>query len=540
TNQHSEIEALRRRFVERFKDAVTSVAGCVDLAAGFVSPFSSDSIAKSRTCHCLQATALAPLSTSPCRRGRRRFEKDVRCGKVVLGRVWACYDGADRSLAAVIDYMVDAASKLVNLEEEEEALLEELSSCWENLEAVYEISSDTGSIQNPRELLDRIVGRALSLSTGLAGVLWIEEGAALQPIVTKNAMEMEPRDPSRGLIGKALSCFCASIINGRDEIVAAEGPNPELERAVSAAVIPLMTRHGFLGVLELWNEEEGSRFHSRDVKLLQTLAHQAGTVVENERLHRASIDTMRLRHEVEIGSNIQQALLVARTPRGLSNLKVAAISIPSQSIDGDFYDFIKHRDYCVDVLVGDVMGKGIPAALVGAATKTSFLRAMGQWSGALERHGIPSPEEIVTLVHRDMTRQLIGLESFATACYARFNTYLETVEIVDCGHPRTIRYSKRSDACETLAGDNMPLGFSEREIYKQFSVPLDKGDVFLFYSDGLTEAKSPDGEFFGEERVAESLKKYANLAAHQIVRRIQNEVSVFAASDILADDLTCV
>lgn len=266
---------------------------------------------------------------------------------------------------------------------------------------------------------------------------------------------------------------------------------------------------------------------------------QAAMIIENERLQQTAVASERLRQQIEIGSKIQQSLLVGHMPEGISGLNVFVFTLPSQEIDGDFYDFIKHSNECLDVLVGDVMGKGIPAALLGAATKNSFLRATSRVSSAAGRPGVlASPEEIVNLVHQDMTRQLIELDNFATACYARFDIEAQQVAIVDCGHTRTIRYWRRKELCGVLAGNNMPLGFSEGEIYKQFSVPLEPGDIFLFYSDGVTEARNHDGELFGEERLARCVLDYHHLQPQPLIAAIRHDVMAFADSERFSDDFT--
>ena len=124
--------------------------------------------------------------------------------------------------------------------------------------------------------------------------------------------------------------------------------------------------------------------------------------------------------EVEIGFKIQQTLLLDQPPRDFPGARVAALTIPSQRIGGDFYDFFRHVDQCLDVIVGDVMGKGIPAALLGAASKSTFLQALSEIISLSDRGMLPKPEEVVTLARAKMVRQLISLESFVTLCYARF------------------------------------------------------------------------------------------------------------------------
>src|SRR5207237_8229961 len=135
-----------------------------------------------------------------------------------------------------------------------------------------------------------------------------------------------------------------------------------------AAIVPIITRQGVLGVLEVWQEGGDSRFDARLLHLLETLAFLVAVVVENDRLQRGARDIERLRRDIEIAQRIQQTLLLGQPPLDLHALRAAALSIPSFLIDGDFYDFYAH-DQHLDVLIGDVIGKGIPAAPVRAANK---------------------------------------------------------------------------------------------------------------------------------------------------------------------------
>jgi serine phosphatase RsbU (regulator of sigma subunit) len=119
--------------------------------------------------------------------------------------------------------------------------------------------------------------------------------------------------------------------------------------------------------------------------------------------------------EGKVGGRIQQALLFGQPPRDMMGLEVAALTIPSQSIDGDFIDFYRNDDMCVDILIGDVMGKGVLAALVGAGTKTNFLRALNKLVTGTR---LPRPVSIVGAVDSILTPQLMELETFVTLLYA--------------------------------------------------------------------------------------------------------------------------
>lgn len=245
------------------------------------------------------------------------------------------------------------------------------------------------------------------------------------------------------------------------------------------------------------------------------------------------------RREGEIGAKIQQTLLLGRIPSASPSLQVAALTIPSQQIDGDFYDFFTHQEHCLDVIVGDVMGKGIAAALLGAAIKSQFLRALGSLPG-LESGRLPEPEAIVSFVHEALTGQFIGLEFFATLCYARFDVALRRITFVDCGHTKTLHYRPGSGRYDRLEGASMPLGVSEKEVYQQVSACFEEGDVFCFYSDGVTEAQNLNGEQFGVDRLLAVVGENRTRGPQELVTAIHRAVVAFTRSEKFGDDLTCV
>lgn len=256
----------------------------------------------------------------------------------------------------------------------------------------------------------------------------------------------------------------------------------------------------------------------------------------------ASMDQLAQAHqrEVEVGAKIQQTLLFGQLPHDLIGAQVAALTLPSQHVDGDFYDFFQQGVDCFDLVVGDVMGKGVAAALLGAALKSSFPRAFSQLLLSSAQKKLPEPEEIVLLVQREVAQRFINLGMFATLCYARLDVTQRHILLVDCGHPKTIHFQSRTGACHLLQGDNMPLGFSACETYQQVSFALAEGDLLVFYSDGLTEARNAAGDFFGVERVMEVIRQQHLLEPARLIEAILEAVLAFAGLETSADDLTCV
>jgi len=245
-------------------------------------------------------------------------------------------------------------------------------------------------------------------------------------------------------------------------------------------------------------------------------------------------------HEIYIASKIQRTLLLGKPPRDINGIQIAQLTIPSQKVDGDFYDFFKLNNQCFDLVVGDVMGKGIPAALLGAAIKSHFLRVLNELIRLTDKKEFPDPEKIISSVHSSMIDQLEDIETFVTLCYARFDMAKYLLSFVDCGHMRTIHFHTDSNRCSLLRGVNMPLGFPEQEPFKQTLVSFKPGDLFVFYSDGLTEAKNQDGVLYGEKRLVDFVQKNAIIEPEELINIIRKDVVAFSQSDIFDDDLTCV
>jgi len=274
---------------------------------------------------------------------------------------------------------------------------------------------------------------------------------------------------------------------------------------------------------------------------LQARLRAGQRIIELQTELRARQEQLAAKHaqEMEIGTRIQETLLLGEVPSGMSGLSVSALTIPSEKISGDFYEFVEHDENCLDVIIGDVMGHGVPAALLGAATKAHLVRAV---NGLLltSRTGRPSPQEIVASVHHVTAEHISDLAQFVTLCYARFDTARGELTFVDCGHVPTLHYRRDRDEVVGLKGHCVPLGIMGGREHCQDTIPLGPGDVLLFYSDGISEARNVDGEFFGEERIQALLAAEAGREPGEIQRLLQAELTTFVGGREITDDVTCV
>jgi sigma-B regulation protein RsbU (phosphoserine phosphatase) len=248
----------------------------------------------------------------------------------------------------------------------------------------------------------------------------------------------------------------------------------------------------------------------------------------------------RLQDDV-VAARIQRAMLVGDPPIETPRLGLASETRPGQVIAGDFVANLRHDENTIDVVVGDVMGKGSNAALLGAITKGYIYQATRHLAMRLLEFGrLPEPQEVVGAVHEQVTRELAELDSFVTLLYARFDLAARRCTLVDCGHTRSVHFRRSSGACALLKGDNLPLGVADREFFVPLRLTFEPGDVFFFYSDGVIEAESPEGEMYGEDRVVDAVRLGHTLPPAELVAHVRDQVIEFCGGRPPGDDITCL
>jgi sigma-B regulation protein RsbU (phosphoserine phosphatase) len=254
-----------------------------------------------------------------------------------------------------------------------------------------------------------------------------------------------------------------------------------------------------------------------------------------------------LTRDLKLGARIHEVMLMGKVPENIHGLTIAADTVPSREIDGDFYDFFRPLPQLFDVVIGDVMGKGIPAALVGTAVKTQLTRFAVPFNRlqVFDKHGIWhddvfAPQEIITKVQQEVAPALIDLEYFASLFYGRFDLKQTTFTYIDCGSSKPLHYRASLQRAEELSGDNFPIGVLPSETITAQLTRFEKGDLFVFYSDGVTEARSPSGELFGVARLRVLVEENHKQPPAQLLAMIKRAVVSFAQKAQFDDDLTII
>jgi sigma-B regulation protein RsbU (phosphoserine phosphatase) len=307
-----------------------------------------------------------------------------------------------------------------------------------------------------------------------------------------------------------------------------------VEDARSELVIPLLLQDRCIGVFDLESPELDA-FSKNHVEILTLLASQAAVAIENARLYetiRANED--RLEKEIRFAQRVQTALLPTELPKRLKGVDVCACFSPARELGGDLYDYLAPEPNSLVVAVGDVSGKGVPAALYSAFAGELIRSRTFRRRYAPERF---TPAGVLASTNMILYERQLE-EYYCTLCYSVFDLKRRTVTIANSGLPYPIRCHGDSVAQIELPG--VPLGSFSGSTYDELTFDLAPGDAFVFCTDGVFEANDALGREFGAERLLDVIGRSRQLPAKQFVDAIFAAVHEFRGDTPPNDDMTAV
>jgi sigma-B regulation protein RsbU (phosphoserine phosphatase) len=280
---------------------------------------------------------------------------------------------------------------------------------------------------------------------------------------------------------------------------------------------------------------ELNAFTPRHVEILGILASQAAVAIENARLYETVRNNeLRLQREIEFARRVQLALLPSEPPRKLKGVEVGARFEPARQIGGDIYDFLSPDPGTLVIAVGDVSGKGVPAALYGAfAGEIVRSRTFRRRFTTIRS----SPAGVLASMNAILHERNLE-EYFCTLCYASFDLKRHQLVISNSGLPYPIRRSGGKSAPIELPG--VPLGSFPGTEYEELTFDLKAGDIYVFCTDGIYETEDAQGREFGTARVTKIIDKLADQSAQKLVDGIFESVGKFRFYGPAADDMTAV
>jgi serine phosphatase RsbU (regulator of sigma subunit) len=372
---------------------------------------------------------------------------------------------------------------------------------WE-LEAIRAIAGSIGGILEPERLAEELISHLVALLGVRSAHLYLGDDA----------------ESARPVAG-----FGKPVVD-REQLAAAWRDGTYSKEVVA---IPLISENGTLGVLVAGHKEARAGtepFASNDVRLLELLAVQVTVAMEVVRLTLESLERERLRNELETAAVIQSHLLPQRFPE-VPGYRLVAQATPSRQVAGDTYDVLREDDGLV-VTITDVSGKGVGAGMIASGIHAAVRLLTGNHSS------------LASLAER-VNSYLVGATAdnrFATFAIARLSAD-GLLTVVNAGHcPVLIR---RTDGrVDEIISRGLPLGILDSATYEEEETRLEAGDLLLLYTDGLTEAESPEEEEFGVERVAEVVANLEHPSAEAASSALLAAVDSHACGQPLADDAT--
>jgi sigma-B regulation protein RsbU (phosphoserine phosphatase) len=328
----------------------------------------------------------------------------------------------------------------------------------------------------------------------------------------------------RGVVGHAAHAKEAVLVPdvSKSEIYIPSNPDTRSELAV-----PLIYQGKVIGVLDL--EHTRRNYFTEDHKrTLTTLAAQLAIAIENARLYeQIARQEQRLERDLALARELQFRLLPHSLPK-MQNLEVAAKFVPARAIGGDLYDFVPYSLSRLGIAIGDVSGKGAPAAIYAALV-----------SGILRSHAPiePGPAEMLSAVNLSLAERRIAAQ-FVSIIYAVWDDEARTLVVANSGLPRPIYC--HDGKIELIEAAGLPLGLFDVADYDEFSFKAKPGDMFVFYSDGILDARNRHGHSFAQERVEAIVSACATKSADCVVNEIFKAVTEHAAGVEAFDDQTVV
>ncbi len=314
------------------------------------------------------------------------------------------------------------------------------------------------------------------------------------------------------------------------------------EGFIASAHIPIY-REGepVIAVLSLFSKSIAGLFTQEFIELLASLAGQlaqAITIVqevdakqqERSQKEAALLKTARITRDMEIAQQIQKSFLPDAAPV-IAGVDIAGRCISAAHVGGDYYDFFLRGDGIVDVVIADISGHSVGAALIMSEVRT-LLRT--------EANSTHPPQAVLETLNSQLHDDLSRAELFITMFYAEYNSATGVLCYANAGHNHPVLLRSGDAFFHELDADGLILGVKKEVVFEEQSIRLVSGDVLLFYTDGLTEASTTDGELFGTTRAYNHLKAYRQLSAAEILDSFYAVVHKFTGSQDLQDDISMI
>jgi serine phosphatase RsbU (regulator of sigma subunit) len=383
-------------------------------------------------------------------------------------------------------------------------------------EQIYQLTTLVAGAFSLQEVLDKLAEAAVKIMVGVkaCSIRLLDEEAGDLKMRSTYGLSEEYRN--KGAVSKddpvIEAAFAGEAVVLDDMRVDGRVKYKEAtmqEGLVSQLTVAMRFRRKAVGVLRLYSPKP-RQFYEDDISLARVVASQCAVAITNAKLYAEAINGQKMAEQIRLAGVIQRRMIPEKSP-SIPGLDIAATYIPCFDVGGDFYDFLQVSNNGVAVAIADVMGKGIPAAIM----MSLFRGAVRAYVDSEHEKG--AIEKIINKLNKMACGECKDGE-FVALFYAVLDVKEETITYCNCGHEPAVLI-KDGQIVELEKG-GFVLGVEAQAEYEIETLRLRDGDCLLFYTDGLIDAANFDGEFWGRERMLETAKKFTNLGAGQMVKNI--------------------
>ncbi len=416
------------------------------------------------------------------------------------------------------------------------------------LEAVHAVMNDIASNYEPCGLVDRILETTMKAIDAQRGaVFFAGRGDRLEPCPVCGTVHMIENGELRHADSDALQIsktVARRVLKGGESVLIRDvDRESQLDTAASVLAldlrsiicVPLSGKYGILGILYIDSNRPGNSYTHAHMLLSTAVGNSAGLALENAQLHQEILAKQRIEQEIQFAATIQEGFLVHDWPEDEHRYAIYAETRPAKVIGGDFYDFVKLSTGKLGLLVGDVSGKGVPAAL-----------SMAQVLAEFRMHAVrgKSPLEVVRALNRSQCRRS-QRGMFVTLLYAVLDPDTGTCTSTNAGHHPALCV-RRQGSLEFAQPTGPPIGVLPDATWEESELRLEPGDTIFIYTDGIVEARGAETQHERESGVAEygvsSLRLLAeDLRAEPpeiVVKEVLKDVQRYAEPSSPHDDCT--
>jgi sigma-B regulation protein RsbU (phosphoserine phosphatase) len=297
------------------------------------------------------------------------------------------------------------------------------------------------------------------------------------------------------------------------------------EETRSEMVAPIISNDEVIGVFDLESDRLNA-YDNDDLQVLLLLASQVAIIIEKVMLHEQLIEKKRLEGQLEVARQVQLELLPPRDP-SLEGFDICAYNFSTEEVSGDYYDWVSIYEDQIGLVIADVSGKGVPAALLMAFLRASLRAAI---------HIGYAPHISMAKVNY-LLWESIERNQFVTAFYGVLDASNKTLAYTNAGHNPPLLMEPDGSA-RFMERGGLPLGMFRDTRYYEYYQVIESGQTLVLYTDGATEAQNTKGEEYGRERLAETVRANRHRSARDLITAIQQDVHAWTDGRGATDDMT--